>query len=131
MSDQMGIFDVIYNCRAMRRIKPDPVPEETLVRLIDAANQAPSGSNQQNGRWIVVRDRGAPARIVEDGWVENVYRLQIMNTTESVQRYRIGAAGLVTHTGYRWRIIIININLNCACINIICIISNSPYYFCY
>jgi cytochrome c oxidase accessory protein FixG len=42
----------------------------------------------------VVRDRGTLARIVEDGWIENVYRLQIMNTTEQVQRYRIGAAGL-------------------------------------
>ncbi len=42
----------------------------------------------------VVRDRGALARIVEDGWIENVYRLQIMNTTEAVQRYRIVASGL-------------------------------------
>ncbi len=65
MSDQMGIFDVIYNCRAMRRIKPDAVPEETLVRLIDAANQAPSGSNQQNGRWIVVRDRAQKEKLAE------------------------------------------------------------------
>lgn len=65
MSDQMGIFDVIYNCRAMRRIKPDPVPEETLVRLIDAANQAASGSNQQNGRWIVVRDRAQKEKLAE------------------------------------------------------------------
>jgi nitroreductase len=38
----------------MRRLKPDPVPEATLVKLIDAANQAPSGSNRQNARWIVV-----------------------------------------------------------------------------
>lgn len=52
----MGIFETIYNCRAMRRIKPDPVSEELLLKLIDAANQAPSGSNMQNGRWIVVRD---------------------------------------------------------------------------
>ena len=42
----------------------------------------------------VVRDRGALARLVEDGWIENVYRLQIMNATEQVQRYRVGAAGL-------------------------------------
>jgi len=42
----------------------------------------------------VVRDRGALARLVEDGWVENVYRLQVMNTTERVQRYRIQASGL-------------------------------------
>ena len=42
----------------------------------------------------VVRDRGALARIVEDGYIANVYRLQIMNTTEQVQRYRIGVQGL-------------------------------------
>ena len=34
------------------------------------------------------------ARIVDDGWVENVYRLQVMNATEAPQRYRIEASGL-------------------------------------
>ena len=57
MAEEMGIFEVMYHCRAMRRIRPDPVPEVLLIRLIDAANQAPSGSNAQNARWIVVRDR--------------------------------------------------------------------------
>lgn len=52
----MGLFEAMYSCRAMRRLKPDPVPEPLLLRLIDAANQAPSGSNAQSGRWIVVRD---------------------------------------------------------------------------
>ena len=42
----------------------------------------------------VVRDRGVLARTVEDGWVENVYRLQIMNATEQPQRYRVSASGL-------------------------------------
>ena len=42
----------------------------------------------------VVRDRGVLARTVEDGWVENVYRLQIMNATEAAQRYRVVATGL-------------------------------------
>lgn len=65
MAEEMGIFEVIYNCRAMRRIKPDPVPEELLVRLIDAANQAPSGSNAQNGRWLVVRDPAQKERLAE------------------------------------------------------------------
>lgn len=65
MAEEMGIFEVMYHCRAMRRIKPDPVPEELLLRLIDAANQAPSGSNAQNGRWIVVRDRGVKEQLAE------------------------------------------------------------------
>ena len=42
----------------------------------------------------VVRDRGALARIVQGGQIENVYRLQIMNATEAGQRFRISADGL-------------------------------------
>jgi nitroreductase len=56
MSEGMGLFEAMYNCRAMRRLDTREVPEEALVKLIEAANQAPSGSNMQNARWIVVRD---------------------------------------------------------------------------
>jgi len=42
----------------------------------------------------VIRDRGAMARDVEGGLVENVYRLQIMNTAEDPREYEIAAAGL-------------------------------------
>ena len=56
MATEMGIFETMYNSRAMRRLKPDPVPEPLLIKLIDAANQAPTGSNRQGARWIIVRD---------------------------------------------------------------------------
>ena len=56
MSNDFSLLDAIYNCRAMRKLKPDTVPEEHLLKLIDAANQAPSGSNSQKARWVVVRD---------------------------------------------------------------------------
>lgn len=42
----------------------------------------------------VIRDRGAMGREVEDGMIENVYRLQIMNTTETPHRYRIAVSGI-------------------------------------
>ena len=42
----------------------------------------------------VVRDRGVLARIVAGGKIENVYRLQIMNATESRQSFYISASGL-------------------------------------
>lgn len=57
MPEEMGIFDVMFNCRAMRRLDQREVPEELLLKLVEAANQAPSGSNMQNGRWIIVRDQ--------------------------------------------------------------------------
>jgi cytochrome c oxidase accessory protein FixG len=42
----------------------------------------------------VVRDRGSLARIVDDGFIENGYRLQVMNNTESTQRYRFAVGGI-------------------------------------
>jgi nitroreductase len=65
MADEPGIFEVMYTTRAIRRIKPDPVSEELLLKLIDAANQAASASNSQIARWIVVRDRAQVAKIAE------------------------------------------------------------------
>ncbi|MFT7599020.1 MAG: nitroreductase [Acidimicrobiales bacterium] len=53
---RVDVFEVIYNCRAMRRLDTREVPDELLVKLVEAANQAASGGNQQRGRWIVVRD---------------------------------------------------------------------------
>jgi nitroreductase len=57
------LFDVMYSCRAMRRLKPDPVPEAILLQLVDAALQAPSGSNAQNWRFVIVRDRSQKERL--------------------------------------------------------------------
>jgi nitroreductase len=57
------LFDVMWTCRAMRRLKPDPVPEEVLLKLVDAALHGPSGSNAQNWRFVIVRDRAQKERI--------------------------------------------------------------------
>jgi polyferredoxin len=42
----------------------------------------------------VIRDRGSMGREIEDGMIENVYRLQIMNTEEGAHRYRISVSGI-------------------------------------
>jgi nitroreductase len=55
-NQEMDLFEAMYNCRAMRRLDTREVPEEHLVKLVDAANQAPSGSNMQGARWLVIRD---------------------------------------------------------------------------
>ena len=63
MNDEMGLFQVMYSCRAMRRLRREPVPEAVLLKLVEAGNQAPSGSNLQLARWIVVRDPGVRAEL--------------------------------------------------------------------
>ena len=57
------LFDVMYTCRAMRRLKPDPIPEPVLLQLVDAALQGPSGSNAQNWTFVIVRDRAQKEKI--------------------------------------------------------------------
>jgi len=67
----MDIFETINSQRAMRRLKPDPVPEELIWKLLDAAVKAPSGGNRQPWNFIVIRDDETKARIAEwylDGW---------------------------------------------------------------
>src|SRR3984893_18431555 len=53
---EIGLFDAIYSARALRRLKPDPVPEEIITRILDAAIRAPSAGNAQNWAFLVVRD---------------------------------------------------------------------------
>lgn len=65
MSEQMSLNEAMYNCRAMRRLESREVPEADLIQLIDAANQAPSGSNTQNARWVVVRDASQKQKLAD------------------------------------------------------------------
>ena len=53
---EIGLFEAIYSARSLRRLKPDPVPEELITKILDAAIRAPSGGNAQNWAFIVVRD---------------------------------------------------------------------------
>lgn len=75
MAEQVGaeadFFSVVGTQRAMRRLKPDPVPEEHIKRIIWAATRAPSGGNRQPWRFLVVTDaakRKALAAVYREGW---------------------------------------------------------------
>ena len=65
MTDEIGLFEAIYSQRAIRHLKPNPVPEETIRKLIEAATKAPSGGNSQPWKFIVIRDRPTKVRISE------------------------------------------------------------------
>lgn len=46
----------MYTARALRVLKPDPVPEPLVTRLLEAATHAPTAGNAQNWAFVVVRD---------------------------------------------------------------------------
>jgi nitroreductase len=69
--DDPGLFHTIYTARALRRFKPDPIPDEVLFQLFDAAIRAPSGQNVQDWRFVIVTDPTVKARMqewAEEGW---------------------------------------------------------------
>ena len=59
------ILEVMASMRAMRRLRPDPVPDELLEELVEAATWAPSGGNVQAYSFVVVTDREQMARLAE------------------------------------------------------------------
>jgi polyferredoxin len=91
---QNGLQAHLNRNEIWRRVLRPRVLVYSAVLVLICAALAASLWLRSPFRVDVERDRGAMARIVEDGWVENVYRLQIMNTTEDVQRYRVRATGL-------------------------------------
>ncbi|HJQ42742.1 MAG TPA: nitroreductase family protein [Jatrophihabitantaceae bacterium] len=57
------LLHVMSTMRAMRRLKPDPVPRELIEQLITAASYAPSGGNNQTFSFVVVTDREPIAQL--------------------------------------------------------------------
>jgi len=54
--DSQDVFDVMHTTRAMRRLKPDPVPDEMIVKILQAGIGAPNGGNFQTWHFVVVKD---------------------------------------------------------------------------
>lgn len=59
----MDLYEALYTTRAMRRVKPDPVPEDVVKLMLDAAVRAPSGGNTQQWRFMPVTDRDTMATL--------------------------------------------------------------------
>jgi nitroreductase len=64
MSD-IGLYDAMSSLRAVRRLRPDPIPDDVLERVLLAATWAPSGGNVQPWRVIVVQDAAKRKRLQE------------------------------------------------------------------
>jgi nitroreductase len=82
-SDDPSLFEIIHTTRSMRRLKPDPVPDALIGRVIEAGACAASGGNMQRWRFLVVKDPGikkAAAVYYKRAWDE-----------QAAPRYRAGA----------------------------------------
>jgi nitroreductase len=57
MPDNADLFEMMHTMRAMRRLKPDPVPDQLIRKILEAGVSAPNGGNTQKWRFLVVKDR--------------------------------------------------------------------------
>ena len=62
---RMPLEEAMETQRAIRRLKPDPVDDELVRRLIELALKAPTGSSAQNWEFIVVRDAAVKRKLAQ------------------------------------------------------------------
>jgi cytochrome c oxidase accessory protein FixG len=91
---QNGLSQHLTRGQEWKRVLRPRVVVYTAILVIVSAAVLASLALRTPFKVDVVRDRASLARIVDDGRIENVYRLQIMNASEQPQRYRIAVGGL-------------------------------------
>ena len=91
---QNGLANRFDRKQTLRRVFRPRVLIYSAVLLLICGAFVTSLALRSPFRVDVVRDRGALARMVGEGLIENVYRLQVMNSTEAVQRFRVKVGGI-------------------------------------
>jgi nitroreductase len=60
---ELGVYEALGTLRAVRRLKPDPIPDDVLRRVLEAASWAPTGGTRQPWRVVVVKDPARKAKL--------------------------------------------------------------------
>ncbi len=81
------LYEAMSTLRAVRRLRPDPIPDEVLRRILQAAAWAPSGGNVQPWRVVVVHDP-VKRRVLGD-----LYRMEWARYAEAAHRALDGLSG--------------------------------------
>ncbi|MDD4690528.1 MAG: nitroreductase family protein [Eubacteriales bacterium] len=104
----MEVFTAIQGRRSIRKYESTPVEEEKLSKVLEAARLAPSASNLQNWKFIVVRDENNRFKLAEaaggQSWVAQAPVVIVACGTETDKvmlsgqhRYNINVSIAVTH----------------------------------
>jgi len=92
---QNGLSQHLSPAQKLRRIfRPRVLIYSTVLVLLSTALLASLLFLRSPVKLDVVRDRGVLSRLVEDGYIENLYRLQVMNATEGAQRFELNVTGM-------------------------------------
>jgi nitroreductase len=94
----MEVLEALETARAMRYLKPDPVPEDLLRKLVWGATRASSPGNSQGWEFVVVRERAAKERLGAAVRERMGRGIRAMPSESDMQRRMLaGAAHLLEH----------------------------------
>ena len=84
----MDVREALYTTRAMRRLEPDPIPDDVLLRILDAAIRAPSAGNSHAFRFVVVRDPATrkAAQVLYRECLDELYRTRYAAAANAVRQ---------------------------------------------
>ncbi len=82
------IFEIMHTMRAMRRLKPDPVPDDLIRKILLAGQAAASGGNTQRWRFLVLKDPAIKKA------VQVYYKKAVRRSRRAALRVEPAAAGL-------------------------------------
>lgn len=74
----MELLDAMKSRRSIRKFKPEPIPEEFINELLKAAQMAPSGSNTQPTRFVIVKNETVRAQLSEATPLPFVYQAPVV-----------------------------------------------------
>ncbi len=111
MSSDISLMEALSTNRAIRRFRPEPVPDEAIERVLDAAIRAPTGGNRQNWRFLVLRDSAVRAQVGDlyRQSFHEVYtpeRIRQANTAQTARVLR-SAVYLADHMGHEPPVLIL------------------------
>jgi nitroreductase len=72
--EAIPVIEALHSTPSRRYLSTEPIPEDVIRALLDAAVRGPSGGNTQLWAWIVVRDPAIKSQIAEwyrEGWNDN------------------------------------------------------------
>lgn len=76
----MSFIEAARKRRSIRKYKPDPVPEDVIMELLEAARLAPSGCNAQPWKYVIIKDRKVIRQLRTNKifWQDFIYNVPLL-----------------------------------------------------
>ena len=94
----LTVLEALHSTPARRYLSPDPIPDDVLWEIFDAAIRGPSGGNAQHWGWVVVTDQEVKDRVA--AWYRDNWEAAYGSRREQILNAPAGSPGGLTPRGF-------------------------------